>query len=110
MIRRKYFAPFERICAESGFACEFPLDAKGKRSKNAPWDIRVQGIKFELKTATEDVSGSFQFNHIRYHRAYDALLCVGVAPADGYDESDRLSGKKQTGYCQSYGDCQYGGS
>ena len=23
---------------------------------------------------------NFQFNHVRYHRDYDALLCVGIAP------------------------------
>ena len=32
--------------------------------------------------ATEDVKGAFQFNHIRYHRPYDAILCVGIAPND----------------------------
>ncbi|HRN50138.1 MAG TPA: hypothetical protein PLC52_05000 [Anaerolineales bacterium] len=41
-------------------------------------------MKFELKTATEDVSGSFQFNHIRYHRPYDAVLCLGVTPNNLY--------------------------
>jgi len=34
----------------------------------------------DYKTATEDTSGHFQFNHIRYHRPYDALLCLGVSP------------------------------
>lgn len=41
-------------------------------------------MTFEIKSATEDVSGSFQFNHIRHHRAYDALLCVGISPDDIY--------------------------
>lgn len=49
-------------------------------STQSPWDARIQGITFEIKTATEDVNGSFQFNHVRYHRPYDALLCLGVAP------------------------------
>lgn len=26
------------------------------------------------------MNGSFQFNHIRYHRPYDAVLCLGVSP------------------------------
>lgn len=42
--------------------------------------MRIEGASFELKMATEDVHGSFQFNHIRYHRPYDALLCLGIAP------------------------------
>ena len=37
-----------------------------KSKNNAPWDIEIQFVKFEIKTATEDTSGSFQFNHIRY--------------------------------------------
>ena len=42
--------------------------------------MKIQGISFELKTATEDVHGNFQFNHIRHHRVYDAVLCVGISP------------------------------
>ncbi|MCY4128806.1 MAG: hypothetical protein OXG15_06135 [Gammaproteobacteria bacterium] len=72
----------ERLCAEYGFECAFPVNAKGVRSKNSPWDIQINGVRFELKTATEDVNGSFQFNHVRYHREYDALLCVGISPAN----------------------------
>lgn len=37
-----------------------------------------------MKTATEDTSKHFQFNHIRYHRKYHAVLCLGVSPADLY--------------------------
>ena len=51
-------------------------------SRQSPWDIRIMGKTFEIKTASEDVSGAFQFNHIRYHREYDALLCIGISPAD----------------------------
>lgn len=70
----------EEICREFSFNCEFPLNNKGKRARQSPWDIKINGIEFELKTATEDVSGSFQFNHIRYHRPYDALICLGISP------------------------------
>ena len=72
----------ERLCKDIGYEVEFPLNSEGKRTRNSPWDIRIEGIMFELKTATEDVNGSFQFNHIRYHREYQALLCVGIAPED----------------------------
>ena len=43
-------------------------------------DLKINGKDFEVKLATEDVSGSFQFNHIRLDYKYDFLLCVGVAP------------------------------
>ncbi len=72
----------ERLCDALGYECEFPLNRKGGRSRTESWDIRIEGTAFELKTATEDVHGAFQFNHIRYHRAYDALLCVGIGPGD----------------------------
>ena len=70
----------ERLCEEFDFEYGFPVDASGKQLKNSPWDIQMEGIKFELKTATEDVGGNFQFNHVRYHRTYDALLCIGISP------------------------------
>ncbi len=37
-------------------------------SRQSAWDARIQGITFEVKTATEDTNGNFQFNHIRHHR------------------------------------------
>lgn len=70
----------EKLCGSLGFDREFPLNKLGKRSRTKSWDMRIEGASFELKTATEDVHGSFQFNHIRYHRPYDALLCLGIAP------------------------------
>ncbi|MBC6416371.1 MAG: hypothetical protein GDA47_00870 [Rhodospirillales bacterium] len=70
----------EVLCREYGFECIFPEREDGTRRRQSPWDIQIEGMKFELKTASEDVGGSFQFNHIRYHRQYDALLCIGIAP------------------------------
>lgn len=70
----------ERLCEELGLECDFPLNERGMRSKNAPWDIRIERVSFEVKTATEDGRSSFQFNHVRYHREYDALLCIGISP------------------------------
>lgn len=69
----------EDLCTKLNFQCEFP-EENGKRARQSPWDIKINGIEFELKTATEDVSGAFQFNHIRYHRPYEAVLCLGIAP------------------------------
>jgi len=74
----------ERLCGELDMPCSFPLSPKGKRLTQSPWDIKIGGIEFELKTATEDTNNHFQFNHIRYHREYQALLCLGVCPANLY--------------------------
>lgn len=46
------------------------------------WDLEIEGRRFEVKTASEDVSGAFQFNHIRLDRAYEYLLCLGVRPEE----------------------------
>ena len=74
----------EELCLECGLKHEFPEKPDGTRMRQSPWDIRIEGKAFELKTASEDVGGAFQFNHIRYHREYDALLCVGIAPSSIY--------------------------
>ncbi len=72
------------LCDKLGIVCELPLNKKGRISKRNPWDIKLNGVTFELKTATEDTCGSFQFNHIRYHRPYEAVLCLGVSPCNLY--------------------------
>lgn len=70
----------EGLCGVLKFSCVFPISKKKVRATQSPWDIKINGVSFELKTATEDISGSFQFNHIRYHREYEAVLCLGVTP------------------------------
>ena len=71
----------ELLCNKLAIPCSFPINKEGKRLAQCPWDIKIANIEFELKTATEDTSGNFQFNHIRYHRPYQALLCLGVSPS-----------------------------
>ena len=74
----------EKLCEGLELDYEIPRKGSGEREKNFSWDIKIEGVECELKTATEDVSGSFQFNHIRYHRDYDALLCLGITPEEIY--------------------------
>lgn len=74
----------EKLCDALKYKCIFPLNKKGARAKQNPWDIQINDVQFELKTATEDVSGSFQFNHIRYHRPYHGVICLGVSPEEIY--------------------------
>lgn len=70
----------ENLCKEINIPYSFPLRDDGSRQKRGPWDIMIMNKKYELKTATEDVNGNFQFNHIRYHRQYDGLICLGISP------------------------------
>ncbi len=43
-------------------------------------DVMIGTKNFEVKLASEDVAGSFQFNHIRLDYKYDYILCLGVTP------------------------------
>lgn len=87
----------EALASAYELRAEFPVNARGVRAQQSPWDIKLEGIRFELKTATEDVKGHFQFNHIRYHRQYDAVLCLGIAPNTIYfglwSKADLATGK-----------------
>lgn len=87
----------ESLCGALSIQYSFPEKENHARLTQSPWDIEIYGVKFELKTATEDTSGSFQFNHIRYHRPYDAVLCLGVTPNELYfgiwSKADVVTGK-----------------
>lgn len=59
-------------CQELGFKVE------DKTTRLGDYDLEINGKKFEVKMATEDLSGNFQFNHIRYDYKYDFVLCLGI--------------------------------
>ena len=58
------------------------LEADPHESKRGEYDVMVAGKKLEVKMASEDVSGNFQFNGIRYDRKYDMLCVIGISPDD----------------------------
>ena len=49
-------------------------------SRTAPTDLMIAGQRFEIKTASQGVNGTFQFNHVRLDRTYSYLLCLGICP------------------------------
>lgn len=61
-------------CKELGFEVEYGTSRLGD------YDLKIDGKKFEVKMATEDQSGSFQFNHLRYDYSYDYIICIGISP------------------------------
>jgi len=65
---------FEEYAKSLGF------DVESHPSRLGDWDVKIGGSTYEVKLATEDISGSFQFNHIRYDSKYDFLICIGVTP------------------------------
>ena len=58
------------------------LDAKSTGAYTGFFDIFINEKYVEVKTATLDVNGNFQFNGVRKVRKYDYILFVGVC----YDE------------------------
>lgn len=64
------------------YSSELGFTVAERHGRLGDFDVDINGHTFEVKMATEDVSGCFQFNHIRYDYAYDWLLCLGISPAD----------------------------
>src|SRR3954469_24724795 len=56
------------------YARALGFDVTEKKSRLGDFDVQIDGRTFEVKMATEDVSGCFQFNHIRYDYKYEWLL------------------------------------
>jgi hypothetical protein len=46
----------------------------------SPTDLRIEDVRFEVKTASLGANGTFQFNHVRLDRNYPYLLCLGICP------------------------------
>ena len=79
---------------------ELGFDVVEKVSRLGDYDATINGMTFEVKMATEDVSGNFQFNHIRYDYKYDWIVCLGISPAtilfDIWSKSELVTGKAGT--------------
>ena len=52
----------------------------GNGGRTSETDIRIDDVRFEIKTASLGANGTFQFNHVRLDRQYDQLLCLGICP------------------------------
>ncbi|QQG40588.1 MAG: hypothetical protein HYV37_03395 [Candidatus Levyibacteriota bacterium] len=79
------------------YSKELGFDVVDRTNRLGDYDAKINGMTFEIKMATEDISGNFQFNHIRYDYTYDWILCVGIAPADIifdiWSKADLVTGK-----------------
>ncbi len=59
----------------------FGIVAHPVGSRISAADLKIGGKLFEVKTASEDKGGAFQFNHVRLDRTYDYLFCLGIRPS-----------------------------
>lgn len=67
-------------CFAIHLAQEAGYDACQHLMKRGDYDIVIADKRVEVKCATEDVHGKFQFNGISHTKEYDFLLVVGVSP------------------------------
>jgi len=79
------------------YSKELGMTVTDRASRLGDYDVQINGADFEVKMATEDINGNFQFNHIWYDYKYDWILCLGVAPAeivfDIFSKSELVTGK-----------------
>ncbi len=54
--------------------------AAGNAGRTSRSDMRIEGVRFEIKTASLGADGTFQFNHVRLDRRWAYLLCLGICP------------------------------
>ena len=66
----------EKLCESLGF------NVVPNQIRIGEHDTTIGGQKVEVKTATEDVHGNFQFNLIRVDYEYSFLFVLGIAPND----------------------------
>lgn len=64
----------EKLCGQLKIPIEFPMNAKGVRQTQSPWDVRIAGIEFELKTATEDVGPTFYGGQLKNQFKFSELF------------------------------------
>jgi len=80
-----------KYCQSLGFDVEYGASRLGD------YDLDINNKKFEIKMATEDQGGNFQFNHLRYDYKYHFVLCLGVSPDSIlfkiYSKADLATGK-----------------
>lgn len=54
----------------------------GNGGRTSKTDLRIEGRRFEVKTASMGANRTFQFNHVRLDRNYSWLLCLGICPSE----------------------------
>lgn len=65
-------------------ARHYHMEADSSGSRLGEFDVMVNERKLEVKMASEDVSGNFQFNGVRYDTRYEILCVLGISPNEIY--------------------------
>ena len=56
------------------------LSIEYKDGDQGDWDLKFNGVKFEIKTSSIDVNNKFQNEGIKENGDYDGILFLGVTP------------------------------
>ena len=62
------------------YASKLGFSVSGEGNRLGSHDLTIEKQNVEVKTATEDVSGAFQFNHLRLDYKYSFIVCLGISP------------------------------
>jgi len=60
------------------------LNIEYKDGDQGDWDLKFNGAKFEIKTASLDVKKRFQNEGLKKNGDYDGVLFLGIAPKNLY--------------------------
>ena len=73
----------ERFFAETLLKL-YPRRIEYNDGDQGDWDLKINKIKFEIKTSTLDKSNKFQNEGLKKDGDYDGILFLGIAPNDLY--------------------------
>ena len=60
-------------------------EVKVEKERRGDYDVSLgDSVFFEVKAATQDTNGNFQFNDIRYDTKSTHLFCLGITPDNLY--------------------------
>jgi hypothetical protein len=62
----------------------YPRRIEYKDGDQGDWDLKINKIKFEIKTSSLDKSNKFQNEGLKKNGDYDGILFLGIAPNDLY--------------------------
>ncbi|MDR2526388.1 MAG: hypothetical protein LBC92_00750 [Rickettsiales bacterium] len=62
----------------------YPRRIEYKDGDQGDWDLKINKIKFEIKTSSLDKNSKFQNESLKRNGDYDGILFFGIAPNDLY--------------------------
>ena len=90
------------------YTAEFPEIRKGDYDIRGINIVKNTSSDFEVKFATEDSNGGFQFNAMKLDAIYDYLFCIGVSPNEEYFQIIKKENLFNNNYMKETFNCKLG--